>query len=170
MHPHTNYETFVADPNNGFTDQILLTSHQYTSSTNSAESDLVPISESELQIAQSVDQFCVDILRRLERWKGLPFTLKETSGLIFPTHTGKKQLLIPSSIQYRVLRLIHSSKLSGHPGGHGFYQSLHRSFCWPSMFPDCYSVPNNFPSSARNHVLLKKSQKEMKLFPAAAQL
>ena len=143
--------------------------HVVLAAEESREPPLVPITRDELVYEQTNDKDCRNIVARLARGEGLPFAVDD-QGILFRTTAGDQQIYIPRPLRDRVLRLSHYSKLSGHPGGRRLYHFLRRSFYWPSMAVDCYGVAKNCPSCARNRVLLRKHQKEMKLFPATAPL
>lgn len=131
---------------------------------------LVPITPEEVQLAKETDPFCTGIWERLSRNDGVPINTNFDTGLVFRTKTGEQQLLVPASLQDRVLMLSHYGKLSGHPGDRSLYQSLRSSFYWQSMAPDCYAVAKNFAPCSSNRVLLRINQNPMQPFPAAAPL
>ena len=129
--------------------------------------DLAPIMPIELRRAQESDFELRSLRSRLERGvdNRLPYALDD-DGLIYRSADGHKQLLIPRSLQPRVLQLSHYAKMAGHPGGRRLYHFLKRNFYWPSMSLDCYGVSRNCVQCARNRVRLRRGSKEMQLFPA----
>lgn len=114
-------------------DQFLLT----TDSTNNEEPPvLVPITPTEFQLVQGMDPFCTGTRERLIREKCVPFNTNYDTSLIFRTQPGDQQLMVPSSLRDRVLRVTHYGKLSGHPVGVGYINpSNERSIghLWPQI-------------------------------------
>lgn len=79
-------------------------------------------------------------------------------------------MFIPQSLVPCVLHLSHRAKMAGHPGGRRLYQLLRRSFFWPDMSVDCYTIVQRCVSCAGNSVNLRQNSKGTQLFPAAAPL
>lgn len=96
---------------------------------------------------------------------GVPFQVDE-GGILGRTAEGHPQVVIPQSLQSRVLHMAHHAKAAGHPGGRKLYYTLRRSMYWPTMSMDCYATVRACVSCARNRVKLRRNSTEMKLFPA----
>ena len=136
---------------------------------NSQGPDLVAITPEELLREQSSDEFCRSILSRLRKGERPPFAV-DTEGFLVRIAAEREQLVIPLSLQARVLHLSHYARLAGHPGGRRLYYYLTRYFYWPSMAIGCYAVARNCTSCAKNRLLLRKNSKKLQLFPPCAPL
>ena len=136
----------------------------------SSDEPLPPqISLDELRREQNVDSFCRQTRARLRRGERLPFA-DNPSGFLCRYATEREQVVIPATLQARVLRLSHFNVTAGHPGGRRLYYYLSRYFYWVSMSLDCYAVSRNCTTCAKNRILLRKNATQMTLFPAQSPL
>ena len=148
-----------------FSDKLLLASEGI------AEPALTPITHSEILLEQQRDALCTEIRSKMEQGDvNQRSFMVDDEGILLRTASGGHQIVVPTSLQPRVLRIAHYSKISGHPGGRRLYQYLRRNFYWPSMAVDCYAVSKNCVQCARNRVRLRQHQKELRLFPASSPL
>ena len=140
-----------------------------TNSASRQEENLKTITVEELLRAQQEDDFCSAVRARLNGGERIPFALDET-GVLRRHVERHPQIVVPESLQARVLYLSHHSKIAGHPGGRKLYYSLRRHFYWPSMPVACYATVRNCVSCAKNRIKLRRVSKKMKLFPASGPL
>ena len=142
--------------------------------SNSHQPLLTPVTRHELKTAQLADDFCRTTRAQLNRGGGrggkhLPFFVDD-EGILHRTTQGLKQVCVPAALRRRVLELAHHSYLTGHPGGRRMYKYLHQYAYWPSMSVDCYNTVKHCTQCARNRVMLRRRQKNLRLFPATAPL
>ena len=143
-------------------DELLMTTSQPTP-------EVFLITSEVIREDQRTDPFCRAMRSRLSRGEGKPVPfIVDDHGTLFRSTKGGYQIVIPQSLQRRVLELTHHSLLTGHPGGRRMYAYLSRFAYWPSMSVDCYTVVKHCEKCARNRVMLRKKQKNLRLFPATA--
>lgn len=116
-------------------------------------------------MAQLGDTFCRQIRSRLNEGEGLPFAVNNR-GLLVRNMGSNSRIVIPATLQPRVLYLSHYSQLDGHPGGRPLNTSLHRYFYWPATDVDCYATAKNRADLARERVKLRRSSTAFMLYPA----
>ena len=83
---------------------------------------------------------------------------------------GNDQVVLPKSLQARVLRLAHYHVQSGHPGQNRLHRRLWRKFYWPHMAADVATTVHECESCAKNRIRLMKQANKLKLFPATTPL
>ena len=81
---------------------------------------------------------------------------------VLPKHTA---VIVPASLQPRVLHLEHNTICGGHSGGRRMYQSLRRVYYWPRLALDCYATVSNCEACAQERVPLQKKSEKLELFP-----
>ena len=116
-----------------------------------------------------MDAFCTRIRGRINGGFDLPFVVNDRGFLVRMVESNP-QIVVPHSLQQRVLHLSHYVKLGAHPGGRKLYLTLRRDFYWPAMAFDCYAVSRSCTDCARNNVKLRRYSKNLSLFPARAPL
>ena len=129
-----------------------------------------PISIEEIVEAQARDEFCQSIRSALERGERVAFRDCPESGMlerVFPDHTA---LVVPVSLQPRLLMLAHQPQVAGHPGGRKMYQTLRRQYYWPGLALDCYQTVRSCAHCARERIRLQQNASQLQLFPAVAPL
>ena len=77
-----------------------------------------------------------------------------------------EQIILPKPLRQRALLLAHYPVLAGHPGGSRMYQTLRRTFYWPSMAMDVYNNVRHCTSCAKERISLRKHASYLSLFPA----
>lgn len=97
----------------------------------------LPINPEEMIREQQVDPFCTLIRAHLDGGLQLPFGTND-QGYLGRLVSSTPQLLMPRSLQKRVLYLSHHVKFGAHPGGRKMYLTLRREFYRPAMAFDCY--------------------------------
>ena len=133
------------------------------------EYDALPISEDELLQEQTSDNFCKKQKAAVRNGVNVNFVIGK-NGILYRVTNGDPQIVVPLPLRDRVLRLSHYAKLAGHPGGRRLYHTLRRSFYWPTMAADCYTVAADCSECAKNRVAVRQHGHKMKLFPAQAPL
>ena len=81
-----------------------------------------------------------------------------------------EQIILPKTLRMQVLLLAHYPRLAGHPGGSRMYQTLRRTFYWPSMALGAYHTVRQCSSCTRERITLRKDATYFSLFPAQAPL
>ena len=129
--------------------------------------NLQPLTVEELIRAQAEDSDCMDIKKKMSSGETLPFT-EDKRGLIVRTAPidGVEQIYAPKVLRSRILLLAHYPRLVGHPGGTRMYQTLRRTFYWPSMALDVFNTVRQCSACAKERLSLRKHSKFLKLFPA----
>lgn len=127
------------------------------------------ITPEELIREQQLDLFFTKVRSRINGGEQLPLAANN-QGYLVRTVKSTPQIVVPHTLQRRVLRLSHHSKLGGHPGGRKLYPTLRRDFYWPEMSLDCYALLRECVPCARNQVRLRKHAKQLQLFLAQAPL
>ena len=133
------------------------------------EPDLpAPLTRDEVVEEQKLDDFCQTALANATGKPGSLF-FEADDGVLCrrdPNEDGLVQIVLPASLQARVLRLAHYSELAGHPGQSRLHRRLKQSFYWPHMAADVATTVRNCRSCAKNRLRLMKRTGLMKLFPA----
>ena len=109
--------------------------------TTEVAAGLTPITYDDLVQAQASDPDCLEFKRRLETDSSLLFAENDKGvfcGLAPKDHS--EQIVLPKSLRERALLLGHYPRMSGHPGGSRMYQTMRRTFYWPSMAMDVYNT------------------------------
>ena len=130
-------------------------------------SNLEPLTVEELVNAQANDDECTQIKKKLSSRKKTIYT-KDERGLIVRVAPLDKsmQIYLPSPLRPRLLLLAHYPRLAGHPGGTRMFQTLRRTFYWPSMAMDVFNTVRQCSSCAKERLSLRRHSRFLKLFPA----
>ena len=105
------------------------------------EADLpskIPLEE--LIREQEADEFCKSIRTRISDGAKIPFEDDPSCGALVRTVTPNHQLVIPKTLQPRLLTLAHYSKVAAHPGGRKMYRTLQRHYFFPQLAVACYNT------------------------------
>ena len=131
------------------------------------QANMSPITREEFVDEQERDEMC----QEFRRTGGRQFDF-DPSGILVRISPldGKRQIVVPRSLQPRVLRLAHYPVLAGHPGGCRMYHTLRQTYYWPAMAHDAYATVRECSDCARNRVKERSKTSFLKLFPAAAPL
>ena len=126
-----------------------------------------PISYDEIVQAQASDPDCPEFKRRLETDSSLPLVENYNCVLcLLAPKDHSEQIVLPKSLRERALLLGHYPPMSGHPGGSRMYQTMCRTFYWPSMAMDVYNTVRQCSSCAKERIALRKHSSFLRLFPA----
>jgi Integrase zinc binding domain len=79
---------------------------------------------------------------------------------------GSKQIVVPLSLQPRLLRKEHFPVVDGHPGVSKMYASMRRKFFWKEMYKDVEETVRHCTVCAKNRVTERNRTSFLKLFPA----
>ena len=132
----------------------------------------LPLTLQEILEEQANDEFCQDALVAQVGRSGTRF-FEDDEGLLCRTHpkdTDWKQIVLPSTLRHRVLRLAHYHKLSGHPGQTRMFRRIARTYYWPQMTADCATTVRECVQCSKNRIRLLKQANLMRLFPATTPL
>lgn len=80
------------------------------------------------------------------------------------------QIVVPKSLQPRLLNMAHRSTVAGHAGGGRMYRTLRRHYYWPEMAIDCYNIVRCCSECAKERVRTRRRKAPLKLCPASAPL
>ena len=137
------------------------------------QSDLAPspIRIDELIAAQQEDRYCQSVRERMDQGQSERFQ-EDSRGLIVRISPldDIRQIVAPKTLRPKILHMSHYPTLAGHPGGRRMFETIRRTFYWPSMGVDVYTTARQCSSCARENVKLRKHASSMKLFPAAKPL
>ena len=135
--------------------------------TTEVAAGLTPISYDEIVQAQASDPDCLEFKRRLETDSSLPFVGNDKGVFCrLAPKDHSEQIVLPKSLRERALLLGHYPRMSGHPGGSRMYQTMRRTFYWPSMAMDVYNTVRQCSSCAKERIALRKHSSFLHLFPA----
>ena len=130
-----------------------------------------PISVDEMLAEQAVDSYCQHALRQIYEYRDSPFAHDQHGVLVRRAALdGRLQIVVPSTLRKRLLRIAHRAPVTAHPGRSKMYETLRRDFYWPSMSVDIHHVVEDCDTCARNRGKEKRSTYPMKLFPATRPL
>ena len=127
-----------------------------------------PITTAEILAEQRHDDFCQTVAATSLGRIDSPF-FEDDQGVLCRTDPRERnlvQVVLPTSLQPRALRLAHYSPLAGHPGQSRMHARLRRSFWWPHMAADVTTTVRNCTACAKNRLRLMKKTGLLKLFPA----
>ena len=128
---------------------------------------LSAITHEDLVREQATDPLCISLRARAAETNSTPY-YESASGLLvrISPRDKREQVVVPETLRSRILQISHHSKLAGHPGAIRMYNTLRRSYYWPSMSLDVYNTVRNCVHCAKQRVTLRKHANFLKLFPA----
>ena len=132
-----------------------------------SEDDLpAPLTVAEILEEQRTDEYCQSVLTmQVGRKKSLFF--EDDYGVLcrqHPREPGLEQIVLPSSLRHRVLRLAHHHPLAGHPGHTRLQKRLRRTYYWPQMAADAAMTVRECVPCSKNRIRLLKQSGAMRLF------
>ena len=132
---------------------------------------LTPLTIEELLEEQKEDEFCQEARARLADNPNCQY-FEDHHGLICrrAQKDNAEQIILPKTLRRQALLLAHYLRLAGHPGGSLMYQTLRRTFYWPSMALDAYHTVRQCSSCTRERITLREHATYLSLFPAQAPL
>ena len=134
------------------------------------QTDVQAISRDELIAEQREDSTCQTYMQEAQQTYSL-FTVQPDGLLVRRSpHDGVVQMVVPESLQPRVLYLSHYPLLAGHPKSSRMYDSMRRNYFWRRMLDDVVQTCNDCRPCAEARGTRYKTQKPMKLFPAGKPL
>jgi RNase H-like domain found in reverse transcriptase/Reverse transcriptase (RNA-dependent DNA polymerase)/Integrase zinc binding domain/Integrase core domain/Chromo (CHRromatin Organisation MOdifier) domain/Retroviral aspartyl protease len=83
---------------------------------------------------------------------------------------GVEQIVIPVSLQPRLLHVEHFPRTAGHPGVSRMFRSLRRRYFWRNMSTDISETVRRCVTCAKNRISERKRTSFLKLFPASEPL
>ena len=100
---------------------------------------LTPLTIEERLEEQKEDEFCQEARARLANNPKCQY-FGDHHGLICrrAQKDNAEQIIFPKTLRLQALLLAHYPRLAGHAGGSRMYQTLRRTFYWPSMALDAY--------------------------------
>ena len=132
---------------------------------------LTPLTIEELLEEQKEDEFCQEARACLANNPESQY-FEDPHGLICrrAKRDNAGQNILPKTLRRQALLLAHYPRLAGQPGGSRMYQTLRRTFYWPSMAHDAYHTVRHCFSCSREGITLRKHATYLSLFPAKAPL
>ena len=95
-----------------------------------ANAELIPITKGEFLREQATDTLCLELASRND---GM-FDYNEVGLLVrLAPLDGARQVVVPKSLQPRMLRIANYPRLAAHPGSTEMYHTVRRVYCWPGM-------------------------------------
>jgi transposase InsO family protein len=100
-----------------------------------------------------------------------PFDINDDGVLVRIAPLDKsQQIVVPASLQPRLLHLEHYPQTAGHPGVSRMIRSMRRRFFWPRMAADVAETVRSCTTCAKNRIKERNRTSFLKLFPASAPL
>ena len=93
---------------------------------------------------QRGDTFCLQVLTEQDSWHRHFY--EGPDGILRRRHPAQRdlvQIVLPTVLRPRVLRLCHYSLLSGHPGLNRMYYHIRRIYYWPHLAADVAATVRN---------------------------
>ena len=127
-----------------------------------------PLTIEEILEEQRKDEYCTSLFTTQVGRKTSIFFENEDGVLCRrnPREQDLIQIVLPSSLRHRVLRMAHYHPLAGHPGQTRLQQRLRRTYYWPQMTADAATTVRECESCAKNRIRLLKQSGAMRLFQA----
>ena len=127
--------------------------------------DVSPITHEEMIREQANDPVCQRYVA-LSNTTNSVFSLDEHGTLIRTSSLdGSKQIVVPRSLQQRLLYLSHYPLLAGHPGGTKLYETLRIQYYWMFMAHDCYETVRSCGDCAKARGAAQQTRRPLRLFP-----
>lgn len=131
-----------------------------------------PLTQDEILEEQKNDEFCQTIAAtQMSRTDSCFF--ENDDGVLCRRHPRDPdlvQVVLPSTLRHRVLRLAHYHLLAGHPGQSRLHKRLRRTYYWPQMAADTATTVRECVSCSKNRIRLIKQVNPMRLFPPSEPL
>ena len=131
-----------------------------------------PLTIEEIAEEQRVDDFCQTVLARQSESRDSAF-FEDHHGVLRRRHPFDPdivQVVVPRTLQARLLQLCHNPTIAGHPGQNRMYYALRREYYWPHLAADVAATVRGCWTCAMNRVKLRKHLNRLKLFPATRPL
>ena len=129
-----------------------------------------PITTDEMMAEQREDPTCLKYASLADNHKS-HFSL--TSNGLLVRHSPRDnavQMVVPASLQSRVMYLSHYPVTAGHPQGSKMYDTLRRTHYWPRMYRDVFDYAKGYRACALARGTRYKSQRPLRLFAPKAPL
>ncbi|CDF38002.1 unnamed protein product [Chondrus crispus] len=133
---------------------------------------LAPLTLEEIAEEQRVDDFCQTVLARQSESRDSAF-FEDHHGMLkrrHPLDPDLVQIVVPRTLQARLLQLCHAPTIAGHPGQNRMYFALCREYYWPHLAADVAATGRGYRTCAMNRVKLRKHLNRWRLFPATRPL
>ena len=130
---------------------------------------LAPFSLEEIRREQMKDDLCQKLRRRSEKD---PRYVENRHGILCRRSPldNLEQIVLTEALRRQAPLLAHYPRMAGHPSGSRVFQTLRRTFYWPSMALDAYNTVRQCSSCKREWISLRKHSNYLRLFPAQAPL
>ena len=131
-----------------------------------------PLTIEEIAVEQRVDDFCQTVLARQSESRDSAF-FEDHQGVLKrrqPFDPDIVQVVVPRTLQARLLRLCHNPAIAGHPGQNRMYYALRPEYYWPYLAADVAATVRGCRTCAMNRVKLRKHINRLRLFPATRPL
>ena len=132
---------------------------------------LTPLAIEELLEEEKEDEFCQEARARLANYPKCQY-FEDHHGLVCrrAQKDNAEQIILPKTLRRKALLLAYYPQLAGHPGESSMYQTLRRTFYWPSMALNAYYTVRQCYSCTPERIKLRKHATYLSLFPAQAPL
>jgi len=124
-----------------------------------------PVEYDHVVEAQQIDEFCVELAKRVARKTAKAFCQDESHGLCIRAPYGD-ELVIPETLHERIRKQEHHATVSSHPGMNRMYYAMRRRYYWPSKLTDIYNNITKCTTCAQNRLSLRRHTSSLTLFPA----
>jgi len=128
-----------------------------------------PVDYDHIVEAQQIDEFCLQLAKRVARKTAKAFFQDESHGLCIRAPDGD-QLVTPESLHERIRKLEHHATVSAHPGTNQRYYAMRRRYYGPSKLTDIYKNITKCTTCAQNRLSLRRLTPLLTLFPATEPL
>ena len=117
--------------------------------------------------AQTDEGYCKEIVKALNAGRRIPFC-EDPDGVLRrrAAPDDAHQVVVPASLQEKVLHLEQDAALAGNPGESRMHVAMRRYYYWGSMAADVVSYVRKCDSCARQRVRPLARRSPLNLFPA----
>lgn len=120
---HEDQDEYPVDPDIEAFGLLILTSRATYTNEQPA---MVQINLEDINLAHKTETFCFSIRNRINREWRILFNINSDTWLIFRAQACDEKLIVPTSFNFRFIRLSNYGKLSKNLGGRRLYKSLRR--------------------------------------------
>jgi hypothetical protein len=153
-----------------------LTTTEYDTRAISADIPCLTISATDAEMVRvlqhlpdpiRIEELVSEQLKYRTEMMAVNHTFEDEDGMwVRMTATDQeKRIVVPSSMQQRVLKLHHDSLTAGHPGAKRLYSNISRNFYWQGLTADCYSYVARCLFCIKKSLRLQQKTTALTLFP-----
>lgn len=119
-----------------------------------------PVTRTEIRLVQRMDECYQNLLSSAIAGTGK--VRESPNGVLVRTHPddeSQMQVILPATLQPRILSLEHLAPLAGHPDPRCMFEKIWGTFYWPQMAADVAATARNGPQCANKRVACGNAQK-----------